>query len=154
MKKPTSLKQFLLASYPYLEKNPDKLEMYVDAGTLKSKILASLHHRIEYTLNVIVLDMSDPIGQVTVPLLAWLQRNQYDATTTEVSFRADILDNEKVDLDIKLELTENGIITFNEDGEFLIEYQDEPLPPELDDYPLLKQFYGNNELMTPEELPE
>lgn len=132
MNKPSALRAHLLAAVPELHKNPDRLLVFIDNGTIRSTAAPGLSFEYSYTLNVILTDYAGHPDAVAIPLLAWLLVNQPELLTnlekgkTAISFEADVLDNSKVDLSLKLPLTERVIVKKQEDGSLQVSHPDEP----------------------------
>ena len=132
MNKPNSLRDHLLAAVPELHKNPDRLLVFIDNGSIRSTAAHGLSFEYSYTLNVILTDYAGHPDAVAIPLLAWLLVNQPELLTnlekgrTAIAFEADVLDNSKVDLSLKLPLTERVIVKKQEDGSLQVSHPAEP----------------------------
>lgn len=152
MNKPNSLRAHLLAAVPELHKNPDRLLVFIDNGTIRSTAAHGLSFEYSYTLNVILTDFAGHPDAVAIPLLAWVMVNQHELLAnqekgkTAIAFEADVLDNSKVDLSLKLPLTERVIVKRMDDGTLQV---DHPPEPQLDEFfpagPW--QLFGNGELL-------
>ena len=134
MKKPASLRAALVAALPELARDPERLLVFIDAGGLQSTYAPGLSFEAAYTLNLIITDFaSDPLV-VWLAILIWLRVNQpelldnIDKRQTGVQFEADIIDHDKVDLSIKLQLTERVIVKDLGGGKLNITIADEPRP--------------------------
>lgn len=131
MIKPNQLRAHLLSSLPSLAKNPDRLLIFVDEGKLVNTLANGLSFEYRYQLNLIITDFADDMASVVVALFAWLRLHQpelmanLDKARQDVSFIADILDNKRVDLAIKLPLTERVIVK-ETDSRATIDYPPEP----------------------------
>lgn len=139
MNKPESLRAHLLAAVPELAKNPDRLLVFIEDGTIRSTAAHGLSFEYAYTLSVILTDYAGHPDAVAIPLLAWVQVNQHELLANlergkdAISFEADVLDNSKVDLEIKLPLTERVIVKKQGDNTLDVTHPDEPqLEPFLD----------------------
>lgn len=131
MNKAESLKQHLMASVRELRHHPDCLRVFLDAGTLRRTGTNSLSFEYGYTLNVILLEFPGHPDAVAIPLLAWVMENQRDLVDNPdrknaITFEADILDSNKVDLSIKLPITEMAIVKKQDDGTLVVTHPDEP----------------------------
>lgn len=132
MNKPDSLRRHLEQAIPELRKNPDRLLVFIDNGTLRSTAAPGLSFEYDYTLNLIFTDFAGHPDSIAVPLFAWLLVNQnelmanLDRAKDSVQFEADLLDNSKVDLSITLPLTERVIVKPQGDGQLLITHPPEP----------------------------
>lgn len=134
MKKPASLRAALVAALPDLARDPDRLLVFIDAGSVHSTFSPGLSYETAYTLNIILTDFAGDPLVVWFALLAWARVNQSDLLDNEdrrrdgITFETDLLDNDKVDLSIKLQLTERVIVKDNGDGSYTITVADEPQP--------------------------
>ena len=131
MIKPASLREHLVAALPDLARDPDRLLVFIDQGTLAATFAPGLSFEYRYTLNLILTDFAGHPDAVMVPLLSWIRRHQPDLLANrdrrdQIAFQADILGNDKVDLDIKLPLTESVGVHRSNDGNFAIEHYPEP----------------------------
>lgn len=152
MNKPESLRAHLLAAVPQLKANPDRLLVFIDEGTIRSTAALGLSFEYAYTLNVILTDFPGHPDAVAIPLLAWVLVNQrelmenLEKSKEAITFEADVLDNNKVDLSIKLPLTERVIVKKQPDDTLQVTHPDEPqLEPYL---PAGNwQLYANGELL-------
>lgn len=132
MNKPNSLRAHLLAAVLELHKNPDRLLVFIDNGTIRSTAAPGLSFEYSYTLNIILTDYAGHPDAVAIPLLAWLLVNQPELLTnlekgkTAIAFEADVLDNSKVDLSLKLPLTERVIVKKQDDGSLQVSHPNEP----------------------------
>lgn len=135
MNKPDSLRKHLTAAIPELRKNPDRLLIFIDNGTMRSTAAPGLSFEYAYTLNLIFTDFAGHPDSIAIPLFAWLLVNQSELMENPrraqeaVQFEADILDNKKVDLSITLPLTERVIVKQQDDGRLEIEHPPEPQRP-------------------------
>ena len=134
MIKPASLRAAITAALPDLAKNPDRLLVFVDGGKIVKTGTKSLSFEYQYTLNLILTDFAGDEDVVMVALLAWTQVNQrelFDNFTKQgagISFEVDHLNNNTIDLDIKLALTEAVNVVTGADGKHTITHRQEPVP--------------------------
>ncbi|HEY5804855.1 MAG TPA: phage tail protein [Lysobacter sp.] len=131
MIKPGSLREHLVAALPELKRDPDKLLVFIDRGSLVSTYVPGLSFEYRYTLNLILLDYAGHPDAVMVPLLVWLRANQPEllanpALREQITFEADVLDHDKVDLDIKIPLTERVGVHPRDGGGYEIQHYPEP----------------------------
>lgn len=133
MQKPESLRRHLLAAIPGLARNPDRILVFVDNGTIRSTAAHGLSFEYGYTLNVILTDFAGDPDAVSVALLAWLLVNQSELLANletgkdAIKFETDILNGSTVDLSIKLPLTERVIVRKQPDGTLQISNPPEPV---------------------------
>lgn len=137
MKKPESLRAHLLAAIPELKRNPDRLLVFVDNGSMRNPAAPGLSFEYSYTLNLILTDFAGSPDTVAVPLFAWVLVNQRELMENlekgrdAIKFEADILSNKAVDLSITLPLTERVIVKRQDDGTLHISH---PPEPQLDEF--------------------
>jgi len=132
MNKPTSLRAHLLAKVPELKDNPDRLLVFIDDGSVRCTAAATLSWEYTYTLQIILTDYAGHPDTVILPLLAWVRVHQnellanLDKAKDGLQFEADIIDASKVDLSIKLPLTERVVIGQDGEGTTTITHPAEP----------------------------
>lgn len=132
MKKPESLRRHLEECVPCLKKNPQNLHVFVEKGKIVSRLGGGLSFEYRYTLNLVATDFTDHADTLTIPLLAWIAVNQPEILQNpeqqENAFRfeAEIIDHDKVDLSIEIDLTERVIVVKNPDGSYTATHPDEP----------------------------
>jgi len=99
MRKPSELRALLEKSVPELQRNPDRLLVFIDGGVIRSTAVRGLSFQYAYTLNLIVTDFSGDEDAIVVPLIAWLRTNQPDLFMNTKSqedgivFEADIINS-------------------------------------------------------------
>lgn len=149
MKKPNQLREYLLQCIPAIKSNPEQLQIFIDAGNLQARLQENLHFEYQYTLDIIITDCAIHADNVMVPLLAWVKHAQPELADDAIRFEADIIDKDKVDLNIKIPLTERVLVTPNAEGNYTTDHPDEPEADyNLPDPALFKQLFGNGELLT------
>jgi len=122
MKKPAELRAALAAANGFIRKHPDKLSVFVDEGTVVASGGASYSHEYRYTLTLIVQDYAGSTDEIVLPILIWLRRAQPELFENParrermLALEVEMLDNNRVDLEIKLPLTERVIVTAAQDG--------------------------------------
>lgn len=133
MNKPESLRAHLLSAVPELRCNPDRLLVFIDDGKLRSTAAPGLSFEYSYTLNVILTDFAGHPDAVAIPLFAWVLANQSELMTNlekgkdAIAFTAELLDHSKVDLSIRLPLTERVIVKPQPDGSLQVSHPPEPV---------------------------
>lgn len=133
MNKPESLRAHLLAAIPELKRNPDRLLVFIDNGSMRSTAAPGLSFEYSYTLNLILTDFAGHPDAVAIPLFAWVLVNQRELMENQekgrdaIKFEADILDNSKVDLSITLPLTERVIVKRQADDTLQVSHPAEPV---------------------------
>ena len=131
MIKPQSLREHLTAALPELARDPDRLLVFIKDGTLAATFAKPLSFEYRYTLSLIVTDFAGHPDAVMVPLLAWIARQQPDLLANPerrsgIAFEAELLANDKVDLEIKLPLTESVGVHPRAGGGYDVEHYSEP----------------------------
>lgn len=139
MKKLRDLRAHLAATVPSLEKDPDRLEVYIEKGDIACRF-GSLSFEYRYTAHILVKDFADHADTLIVPLLAWLSINQpdllldADKSDHAIRFDAEILDHEKTDVELMLDLAERVIVSAAEQPDHSVHYAathcDEPELPD------------------------
>ena len=132
MIKPDSLRTHLTQALPQLSRDPDRLLLFIDQGTLAASFSPNLSFEWRYTLNLIVTDFAgDPDG-LMIALLAWVHDNQSDLLLNPdqhnaIQFEAEILNNTALDLSIKLPLTERVVVKERDGGGQSVVHAPEPM---------------------------
>lgn len=117
MLKPASLRAALTAAVPHLQKNPQALHVFIEAGSLRSTMAGGLSCEYSYTLTATLTDYADHADKVFIPIIAWLRWQQPemllnpDLMRDGFTFEVDFLDHAKADIQIKLKLTERVKVT-------------------------------------------
>lgn len=110
MKKLTALRQHLIDAIPGLARDPGRLLTFVEEGSIEFARGRNLSHGYTYTAQFILTDYAGENDAVIIPLLDWLATYQPDlAPEQAVSFEAEILSNEAVDLALRVQLTERVV---------------------------------------------
>lgn len=129
--KPESLREHLTSAVPQLRRDPDRLLVFIDRGTLVSTLAAGLSFEYRYTLNLILTDFAGSPDAIMVPVLVWLRTQQPELLANpdlrdQIAFEVDVLDGGKVDLSLTLPLTERVGVHPRAGGGFTIEHYPEP----------------------------
>lgn len=137
MKKPAELRKHLQQWVPDLDRNPDKLHMFVNKGRVSAQHGGNLSFEQHYQLEIIVTDFGESLDVLNVPLLIWISEHQADillnpdAKTKAVEFEAEIIDASKADIRITIELSERVIVQPAAGGGYTCAHVDEPPLPDL-----------------------
>lgn len=116
MLKPNSLRQHLAEAVPTLQRDPDRLAVFIRDGKLVTTGAGSLSFEYRYTLNLVLLDYGEHADAVMVPLLAWLRLHQPEIANNPelrekaVRFEVEILNASTVDLSIEVDLSERVLV--------------------------------------------
>ena len=116
MLKLNSLKALLTQCLPDLARDPKRLIVLAENGTVVSTGTTSLSFEWRYTARVIVLDYDGHADAVIVPIIAWMKRNQSEQMdnperwANAIKFRVEPLTTTTMDFGIELQLTERAIV--------------------------------------------
>ena len=148
MEKPKQIREVLTNCVPYLAKNPDKLHLYIPTGGVECTGASSLSYEWQYPLSIGIEDFAGHPDQIMVPLLAWLRQHQPELMTNDerrkdgITFEAEYLANDLMDLIITVKLTERVKVWQNEQG---IGWEHLPEPPEDPDDGITWELFINGE---------
>ena len=110
MKKLHLLRTHLIEAVPGLARDPDRLLTFVEDGSIEFRRGANLSHEYRFAAQLVLTDFADDLDTVMLPLLQWLAEYQPDADPSEaVTFEAEILSNQSVDVALRVQLTERVI---------------------------------------------
>ncbi|SOE91868.1 P2 phage tail completion protein R (GpR) [Burkholderia sp. D7] len=133
MNKPDSVRAAIVAAYPALASEPEKLTVFIDNGSIAATGTVSASFEYRYQLHILVLDFAGDADLIMIALIEWARANQPDLVTNAdqrasgITFEADILNNATCDLSIKMQLTESVVVRTNAVGERTIEHVDDSL---------------------------
>lgn len=132
MNKPEQLRTLLLNAVPYLKRNPNDLQIYIDQGKV---VATGAGHNLsfEYQCNVIILvtDYAEHADTIIVPLVAWVAAHQPELLTNPdkrqdgIKFRAELINKRKTDIEVTIPITERVLVT-PADGGRTVEHLPEP----------------------------
>lgn len=132
MKKPISLRDYLVQNIQFLKDNPDKLSILIESGRYRSTLATGYSMESICPVRFLIQDFSGDPDLIAFLLFQWLRVHQselmanLEKNKNAVKFEAEILDNDKVDVLFEVELTERVILTKNQDGSFSFSYPEEP----------------------------
>ena len=115
MEKPSSLRETLTKALPAVQKDPQKLAIFITGGRIIHTGTDSLSFEYAYTLRALLLDYAGHADAVMAPLVEWMKRNQPEVfddpakRARAIRFEAEYLNAKAIDLQIDLELTERVI---------------------------------------------
>jgi hypothetical protein len=78
MRKIDSLRQVLSTSIEDLVKEPSRLRVWMDRGTVQSRQTATFGFAMAFRLNVLLMDMTTDITAVGYVICTWLRVHQPD----------------------------------------------------------------------------
>lgn len=134
MLKPASLRAAITAAIPHLQKNPQDLHIFIEEGSVKATMAGGLSSEIAYTLSATITDYVGEASIIFTPVIAWLWTNQPDMLQNPermrdgFRFEADIIDHQRCDIAIKLQLTERIIVKTSPATQTGASGEQEPLP--------------------------
>lgn len=132
MKKPNSLRDHLLSAIRELNRDPDRMLIFVDEGKIRCTMSSGLSFEYEYKLNLLLTDYAGELDAVMIPLFDWIRTNQpelmanLDKNKDSFKFEAVLQNNDAVDLELSIPLTERVIVKRLDDGTLDIKFPDEP----------------------------
>lgn len=92
----------------------------------------TLSFEYSFDLQIILTEFAGHPDSVILPILGWLSVNQsellenLDKAKDGIQFEADILDKNKVDLSITLQLTERVVVGEDDQGKTTVKHPNEP----------------------------
>lgn len=122
MIKPASLRAAIVAAIPSLSADPDKLTVFIDAGSIASTSAKTPSFEYRYTCNVMLLDFAGDSDDLFIAIVQWVRQYQNDlvsnpdARANGITYEVDILDNATADVSVKLQLTESVVVKTADDG--------------------------------------
>lgn len=164
MKKPETLRAAIAATVPDLAENPERLIMWIDQGSVASPMTAAFHFAYSYRLNILLLGYAGQQPPIDIAILYWLRVNQPDLLQPgkdAFSFEVDFNDNNSVDREIQLQLTEQVHAVQRPDGGFDMRFIAEPDPLFADDIgigadetaPILDSLWYDGQQLVPAAPP-
>lgn len=152
MKKHDSLRAHLTAALPELGREPDALALYVTDGKIAARMGGTLSFEYRYSVQLVLLNFNGDPSQIFLPLLSWISVHQpelllnHETGVDAIRFEVDVLDNQAVDVQIELPLTEVVNVVADGNGGHQMELRDEIPLPDLegltDPLALLRQIYA------------
>lgn len=137
MKKPAELRSHLAQWLPDLKKNPDKLLLRISNGRIGARYGNGHSFEYHYALVLLITDFCEPLDALFVPLIAWISQHQnnllFDASANAklLPFEADVIDHDKIDIQITLQLSERVLVRPVADGGYRCEHVADPPLPDL-----------------------
>ena len=131
MEKPASLRAAFQAALPELAAHPEKLRLFVTAGSIEPT-KGSLSYLSRYTLSIFVEDVGFDPAFLNVALIGWLQDNQPDILAPHrqdqrpITFEAEPLESDRWDVLIEVKLTETVLGRLDAAGRVHIDVKPEP----------------------------
>ena len=152
MLKPNEIREIITRSNKYLRVNPDKLQVFIDAGRIACRGASSLSYEYQYTLTVIVQDYPEHADLIVLPLLVYLRTNQPELfenpkkSDDVIKFDIEFLNQNTIDLMIKIDLTERVIVAPDvSTGRLKATHIPEPEHPEFPNHDINIDVYDRPE---------
>ncbi len=130
MKKPGLLRAALTALYPEFARNPDKLAMWVENGSVRATANGQRGFAWEYQLTVVAEDFTGAAEGLFFTVVDWLRTQQPDVTQPNAPgfpFEVDVIDDRTFDVKMILPLREVVTATAAAGGAWQLEVQPEPV---------------------------
>jgi hypothetical protein len=121
MRKAADLRDYLAGAVPSLEKNPDRLVVYIPKGAIACRA-GSLSFEWRYDVEITVIEFADHPDTLIVPLLAWISLHQPDLlqnperADSAIRFEAEVVDHDKADVQLTVSLSERVVVRAKADG--------------------------------------
>lgn len=122
MRKLADLRDFLTSALPLIKREPERLQLYADEGRIACTLGAGLSFELGYKITGQLWDFAGHPDAMFVPLLEWIARNQpellanYKTNPEAITWRAEVLDADKVDLEFTFNVTERVKVVKRADG--------------------------------------
>ncbi|WP_192457705.1 phage tail protein [Musicola keenii] len=135
MLKPKLLRQEISRMVPWVRANPDRLALYVPRGHVVGRGGASASFEYRYTLEVLVMDFPGSTDDIMLPIQLWARQYEPellfnpDNQKNGITFEVDILNNDAIDLLVKIQVTEAVAVT-SANGKPVVRHRADA-PPDL-----------------------
>lgn len=154
MRKLQSLKAHMIAALAHrgAQDNPADLHVHIPQGSLQATQRPGLGFSYGYTLVLAVFDFAHSIDEIMIPLLLWVRRWQPEllALTADrggIAFEVEDLDDGKVDVMLRIPLTESVGFDERPGGGFDLVRPEEPLPFALEAVEPLHVVYLDDDVI-------
>lgn len=134
MLKQRLLRDFLRTNVDYLTRNPEKLRVEVENGSVAGGLAASLSHLHRYTATVLIMDWDGNTHVLMTLLSMWIRTHEPGILATQeaqkegVTYVIQDLDNNLNDIKIWIKLSERVVVK-NEGQTMTVTPMDEPPLP-------------------------
>ncbi|RKU01826.1 phage tail protein [Burkholderia sp. Nafp2/4-1b] len=131
MNKPNHLRAALVAALPALAAAPDQLAVFINDGEIVATGTCTPSFEYRYECELLIRDFIGSADDVMIAVIEWARAHQPDLVTNAnarrdgMTFVADILSNQAVDLAIKLRLTESVVVGADEQGRRTVTHVDD-----------------------------
>lgn len=133
MLKPNLLRQIIVEQIPFFKQDPDLLEVYVIEGGVQATGTQSASYLNEYQIQVLAMDYTGELSELSLAILMFARKHQPDLLFSPdkrangIRYKADILDNEKIDVLFTIQASERVIVK-KENGKITQTHITEPTP--------------------------
>ncbi|WLE59275.1 phage tail protein [Burkholderia plantarii] len=131
MIKPASLRAAIVAAIPALAKDPDKMTVFIDKGSIAATGTKSLSFEYRYMCNVLLMDFAGDADDLMIVILAWAREYQpdlvtnWDGRSSAITYEIDILNNTTADISITMPLSENVVVKYDAAGHRTVTHVDD-----------------------------
>lgn len=154
MRKLQSLKEHMTAALAHrgTADNPSDLHLHIPQGSLQATQRPGLGFSYSYTLVLGVFDYAYSIDEIMIPLMLWVRRWQPEllALTADrggVAFEVEDLADDKVDVMIRVPITESVGFSERPGGGYDLVRPEEPVPFALEEAEPLHVVYLDDEVI-------
>ncbi|MCY1672109.1 phage tail protein [Novosphingobium sp. SL115] len=133
-----SLRTALFSAIPELRNDKARVPVWIDRGTGQGTQTTSNSFGLAFRLNVLAMGVKTDLSFITNAVLKWLHTHQPDLLQPgkdSFTFDADLLDNGTADVLIQLDLTQNYVVSLDNQGR-------EHVAPQEQDDPVLADQHG------------
>ena len=133
MLKPARMREIICAHHPQFAHNPEQLEVYLKAGHIICAGRASPSYRYAYELHVLAMDFAGSLDDLVLPILIWAREQQPDLLLNPdqhqagITFDADILNDNTIDVQFTLKVSEAVVVTRDPAGRWQQVHKADPL---------------------------
>lgn len=111
MKKINHLREYIINRVPALKTSPERLLVFIENGSIDFAAGNNLSHKYRFPARLVITDWHESVDLIILPILEWLRAYEPGFVPTDaIRFDAEILNHEKVDLSLTVNLTELVIV--------------------------------------------
>ncbi|MBN3725624.1 phage tail protein [Burkholderia sp. Ac-20379] len=131
MNKPAALRAAIVAAVPSLAASPDSLLMSINAGAIAATGTGTSSFDYDYECEINLWAGVADIDTVMIAVLDWVRANQADLVMNPdrrrdgITFFATLPQGDRVNLDLKLRLSESVLVRVGDDGKRVVQYVDD-----------------------------
>lgn len=130
MNKINHLRNHILQRVSTLQKSPERLIIFIENGSIDFSAGNNLSHKYHFPARLVITDWHESVDLIILPILEWLRAYEPGFNPSEIiRFDAEILNHEKVDLSLTINLTELVIVKKScDESAYQVEHKI-PAPP-------------------------